>query len=404
MLELVSAERPPARSTRRMRVLQIGKFYPPYRGGIETHLQLLSERLAEQVDVEVAVSSEDSGTSAETVNGIRVTRVGTWCRPAGAPVSPALWRTIRTTDADIVHLHLPNPPAVLAYLASRCKARLVLTYHSDIVRQRMLGKLVNPLREMAMRRAAAVIATSPHSLNNSPLLVKYRDRAVVIPFGVPLEGYDECALSAIADVRRRFGQRIVLAVGRLIYYKGFSYLVQAMQDLDAALVLIGDGPLRAELENLAHSLGVEHKVHFLGLVDDIVPYYRAADVFALPSVARSEAFGIVQLEAMACRTPVVNTWLDSGVPYVSLDGLTGFTVPPADPQALAEALSRLLDDETLRRQFGAAGRQRVERIFSVDAMVDRTLRVYKSVTAEGSVAAGVSRPAGTATSIPVVPA
>jgi len=388
--------RAPAPTGRRLRVLQIGKYYSPYRGGIETHLQMLAERLDEYVDVEVVVSGAKTTTESGHVNGIRVTRLGTWSRLAGAPICPSLWGAIHHSNADILHIHLPNPPAVLAYLASRVRRRLVLTYHSDIVRQKILGKLVNPIRDLAMKQAAAVIATSPHSVNNSPMLARHRDRCVVIPFGVPLDGFDQCAADSVAKLRRRFGPRMILAVGRLIYYKGFEYLIRAMRGLDAHLVIVGDGPKHKELRMLSRSLGVASRVHLVGSVADVVPYYHAADVFVLPSVANSEAFGIVQLEAMACRTPVVNTQLDTGVPYVSPDGVTGLTVSPADPVALAGAVSRLLYDEALRARFAAAARLRVEQEFSVEAMVNRTMQVYEWVAAGRSVPAGslkLERPA-----------
>jgi rhamnosyl/mannosyltransferase len=170
-----------------------------------------------------------------------------------------------------------------------------------------------------------------------------------------------------------------LGVGRLVYYKGFEYLVRAMKEVEGHLVIIGDGPLRGELERLAESLGVSGRVSILTDVNDTRPYYQSADVFVLPSIARSEAFGIVQLEAMACSVPVVNTSLDSGVTYVSQHGVTGLTVLPEDSTALGKAINRLLDDPVLRSKFGAAGRQRVEQVFSLEEMSRKTLEMYVDV-------------------------
>src|SRR5206468_5042051 len=138
-------------------------------------------------------------------------------------------------------------------------------------------------------------------------------------------------------------------------------LTAAMQHIDARVLLVGDGPLRGELEGLAKRLGVEDRVVFLGEVSDVTPYYHAADVFVLPSIARSEAFGIVQIEAMACGRPVINTMLDSAVPFVSRNGETGLSVAPQNVEQLASAINLLLDDERLRPQYGRAARRRVER-------------------------------------------
>jgi len=201
----------------------------------------------------------------------------------------------------------------------------------------------------------------------------------VIPFGVDLSKFDRCDKDEVERIRRRYGPRIVVCVGRLIYYKGLDYLVEAMTGVSARLLVIGDGPLRPRLERQAVVRNIGDRAIFLGEVRDIVPYYHAADVFVLPSVARSEAFGIVQLEAMACGKPVVNTRLESGVPFVSPHGVTGLTVPPANPGALADAINLLLGDAQRRTEFGNAGRRRVQEEFSLELMIRRTLDVYDAV-------------------------
>jgi rhamnosyl/mannosyltransferase len=159
------------------------------------------------------------------------------------------------------------------------------------------------------------------------------------------------------------------------------HLIDAMRSIDGHLLIVGEGHLREELEKQARAQQVSAKISFLGEVHnhDIVPYYHAADVFALASIARSEAFGIVQLEAMACGKPVVNTNLDSGVPCVSLAGQTGLTVPPGDSAALAGAINKLLDDAELRNAYGLAARARVEREFDQDVMLDRMVGLYSQL-------------------------
>jgi glycosyltransferase involved in cell wall biosynthesis len=289
---------------------------------------------------------------------------------------------IARQEFDILHLHVPNPAAAAAYLVARGlgKSRLVITHHSDIVRQTRMRRLVRPLMRIAMGRAAAIIATSPDYLASSEELRPYIGKCRIIPYGVDLMRLEPGAneLARAADLRKQLPGPIVLAVGRLIYYKGFDVAIRAMAKVDATLLLVGEGPLRKSLEDLSDSLGVAAKIRFAGEVHnrDLLPYYLASDVFVFPSVARSEAFGIVQLEAMACRLPIVNTQLDSGVPYASRHLETGLTVPPGDVVALGSALRRLLESPTERKRFGVAGRLRVEREFSSLTMTSRHLDLY----------------------------
>ena len=346
---------------------------------MESHLQALCGGLRGRVELEVLVSSDQRRTTEEVLDSVKVTRVGTLFNLAAAPVCPETVGRIRESRADIVHIHWPHPTAVLAYLASGHRGRLVLTYHSDIVRQKVLGRLFWPVLRKAMGRADAVIVASPNYVESSPVLQRFKGKCRVIPFGIPLGPFDRVAPGEVVRIREQFGPRIVLGVGRLIYYKGFEHLIRAMKEVDAHLLIVGEGPLRGALEREANEAGVGGRVSFPGHVEDVVPYYHAADAFALPSVARSEAFGIVQLEAMACRKPVVNTSLDSGVTFVSVDGVTGLTVPPGDARSLARALDRLLRDSVLSAEYGRAARLRVEREFSLEAMTRRTLRLYDQV-------------------------
>ena len=362
-----------------LRVLHIGKFYPPHPGGMETHLQALCGELKQTINVEVLVANGARETSEEVINGVRVSRLGTFLNFGAAPVCPEMAGRVRQSKADIVHLHWPNPTAVLAYLASGHRGKLVFTYHSDIIRQRLLRKPFWPILRQALKRASAIIAASPNYVQTSPILQKFRERCRVIPFGLSLEQFDHPCEIEVARIRKQYGPRIVLGVGRLVYYKGFQYLIRAMREVEGHLLIVGNGPLLEELEREARAAGVRNRVTFLTDTQDVRPFYQAADVFALPSIARSEAFGIVQLEAMACGKPVVNTKLDSGVPFVSPHGITGLTVSPADAGALAGAINTLLDDTALSARYGRAARARVEQEFNLELMTRRTLQVYEEV-------------------------
>ena len=370
-----------ARLSYRPRVLHIGKFYPPSRGGIESHIADQSEALLEHTDLKVIVANHGRTISRETRNGVSVTRLPTWINVAGAPICPGMIREIREFQPDIVHIHLPNPGAVLAYLASGYSGLLICNYHSDVVRQKLLGRAFQPVLERVLNRADAIIVSSLNYAQSSPVLRSYQSRCRVIPYSIGHARFQQQDESQVEAIRKRFGPRIVLAVGRMVYYKGFEYLVRAMKKVDGTLLLIGTGPLHEALSTEILNLGLQAKVHLLGDVpDDQLPnYYRAAELFVLPSVERSESFGIVQLEAMACGRPVINTQLESSVPLVSENGVTGITVPPKDVDAMASAIGVLLGDDVLRQSYGKAARRRVHDRFTIESATSDLLSLYSEL-------------------------
>jgi glycosyltransferase involved in cell wall biosynthesis len=363
----------------KVRILHVGKFYPPEHGGMESHVHELVSELRDCVDQSVVVASKTRQSSYESVDGIPVTRLGALLDFCGAPVCPSMVKAIRSANADILHIHLPNPIAVMAYLASGFSGRLIFTYHSDIVRQKLLGSAFSSILHRALNKSDAIIATSDNYLKTSHVLSAHLDRCHVIPLGIPLERFRYPDPHIVDWIRNQYGPSIVVALGRLVRYKGFDDLLRAMTKVDGHLLLIGNGPLREELEALSRSLGIHDRVTILSGVADVVPYYHAADVFVLPSINRSEAFGLVQLEAMACGKPVINTALNSGVPFVSRNEETGLTVPPSDPDALAGAITRLLRDPDLRTRLGTAAKLRAQTEFNVETMARRTLSLYDTV-------------------------
>ncbi len=373
-------------------VLQVGKFYPPDEGGMETHLEGLSRHMVGRAGLEVLVSAKGRQTTHEIRDGVSITRAGTLATVRSAPLCPDLWRRMRGSRADIVHLHHPNPSAFLAYLLSGHRGRLIVTYHSDVVQQRWLNVVYGPIVRAVLRRSDAIIVSSQEYMGTSPMLRRYRDRCEVIPMAIEPQRFATADPAAVAAIRRQYGDRIVLAVGRLVYYKGLEFLVRAMRAVRGHALIIGQGPMRDALLAEAAAARVADRVTLLGHVADPLAFYHAARVFALPSHLRSEAFGIVQLEAMAARLPVVNTRIPSGVPGVSPDGVTGVTVAPGDPDALAAAINSLLDDPVRAAQLGEAGRRRVAARYSLESMTERTLALYRRVlTGEGPRSRGRAR-------------
>ena len=372
-----------------MRVVHIFKdYYPPTTGGIEQHMNLLCKRLARDVDVTVLVPSRSRRRLQEREDGVQLLRVPEFGRYASVPLCPTMPVELRRLRPDIVHIHFPNPMGDLAYLMSGCQAPLIITYHADIIKQRVFVPSYRPILRWLFDRAQRIIVASAEYMASSQFLGCYRGKCTIIPYGVDLGGLAlrDGEAAAVEALRRSLGigTPLVLFVGVLRYYKGLDVLLQAMAKVRRGrLVIVGRGPERATLEAIAAQLGVAGRVIFTGEVSEarLRVLLHAADVFVLPSIDRCEAFGIAQLEAMACGAPVVSTDLPTGVRFVNRDGETGVLVPPRDPDALAEALNRLSHAPELRSRLGQTARARIEAEFTAEQMAVKTLEVYRKVVA-----------------------
>ncbi len=383
-----------------MQILHIYKDYFPVVGGIENHIKMLAEAQAARGHaVSVLVTSRDHRTHIETINGVRVIFAARLATVLSAPISPALFALLRRETPDIAHLHFPYPFGEIAnYFCGRAR-RTIVTYHSDIIRQRITRALYRPLMTRVFARVDRIIATSPNYIASSPVLARWKDKCVVVPLGINPAPFE----NATAELQGTFSKTLsrntqhasfdyaalrsgrnthhvsLLFVGHLRYYKGLNYLIQALRELPRAqLIVVGAGPMERAWRARARQLGVDARIVFVGAVRDaeLPGYYAAADIFVLPASERSEAFGAVQLEAMAAGKPVVCAELGTGTSFVNVDGETGFVVPARDPRALAGAIARLIDDADLRARMGAAGRARVRREFTLEKMVERVMGVY----------------------------
>jgi len=370
-----------------LRVCHLGKFYPPASGGIETHLQTLARAQANLgLAVEVLCINHKAGPTVSEMDGpIKVTRFAPRFSAKKLDVSVALIQALRRVEADVFHVQVPNPTMVLALFVARPGQPIVVTYQSDVVRQRVLNALFTPVERLVYRRVRKILPTSPPYADGSKFLGRYRDRVHVLPMGLDLEPY----LRPTADdrhmaekIRNMYAKPLWLACGRLIYYKGLLNGVRALTHVPGTLLLVGDGPERAGLESEARRLKLTERVVFLGDLPcrKIVPYYLAATAFWFPSNARSEAFGLVQVEAMASGCPVINTEIPaSGVPWVSRHEETGLTVPINDPRALAAAARRLLDEPGLRERLSSEARRQARTRFDHLVMAKRSIEIYRSI-------------------------
>jgi len=271
-------------------------------------------------------------------------------------------------EADVVHIHVPFPLADAALLLSGFKGRVVVSWHSDVVKQKKLMTFYKPFMMKLLKRADCIITATKGHIDGSDYLPGFRRKCRIVPYGITPEDYLSVKRSPFLTDRLNDKKNIkVFFTGRLVYYKGVDILLKAFTMTEnCELFIAGTGEMEQELKDFAKRNNIGKKVHFLGFLPDneLKQAYADCDIFVLPSVAKSEAFGIVQLEAMVYGKPVINTKLPSGVPYVSVHGKTGLTVPPSDAKALAEAINTLAADEKMRESFGKAAAERVMTEFS----------------------------------------
>lgn len=362
-------------------ILQIGKYYPPEMGGTEVVTEQISRALA-KLGHWVNVLCFTKGSSLiETSSHTRVFRYPVLFSLKGQPVSLgyifsgiALVRT-----ADVIHVHAQNFLACLILFFRKREASVVLHWHMDVINKGFLGHCVRPLVFYLLNCADSVLVTSHCYLEGSQFLVKYKDRCFVLPLGRDVNVSPGSLPDDIVDFVR--GRRVVLSVGRLSEYKGFEYLINAAQLLDeqSCILIVGRGELFSKLNNLILTLGLFDRVKIISGVTDsqLSLLYASAHLFCLPSIYKSEAFGIVLLEAMAYSLPIVATDIDgSGVPWVNKQDVTGINVPVRNHVALADAINRIVSDSTLRDFYSLGSRKRYEDFFTEKAFFDRLTIFY----------------------------
>ena len=329
------------------------------------------------------VTNRGRQTVQEDIGGVRVIKTGRLATVSSAPISLGLFSWMRRLEADITHLHFPYPIGELAYLLAGRSRKMVITYHSDIVRQKYLLQVYKPFLYRLLARADAMTVSSPQYVQSSAYLCPLQDKCVVIPHGTDLSRFSRTpeVERQAQELRQLHRPPLILFVGLLRYYKGLSFLIEAMANVDAHLLVVGEGPQGAEWRELARKLDLGDRVKFLGRVSDgeLVALYHACDVFVLPAIHRSESWGAVQVEAMACGKPVICTELGTGTSFVNVHRETGLVVPPRDSGALASALNELLANDALRAEMGRKAEIRAKQEFSHTVMVERLVQFYRAV-------------------------
>ena len=365
-----------------MKVLQLGKFYP-IRGGVEKVAYDLMVGLSERgVHCDMMCAATQGGSRVIPINrNAHLICCHTWLKAAATMISPAMIFTLRKVcrQYDIIHVHHPDPMACLALYLSGYKGRVIVHWHSDIQKQKILLNFYRPLQNWLLRRADLVIGTTPVYLSESPFLQSVQKKSVCLPIGISPMLPDAKSVEAIRQ--RYMNKKIVFSLGRLVAYKGYCYLVAAAKYLgDDFVVLIGGtGALESELQREIDKLGLHEKVRLLGRIndEDLPAYYGACDVFCLSSVQKTEAFGIVQIEAMSCGKPVVATRIPhSGVSYVNAHGISGLNVTPGNAYELSEAIKTIVGNKETYEHFSKGAKERYETLFTKNIMIKKCLEIY----------------------------
>ena len=395
-----------------IRILQLGKFFPPDLGGMESVIKDITLGLNERgiacdvlcanskaqykediLDLHPKNSTKDFSPNrhkSHANHAIKIMRCYAFGKVASTAIAPQMIFKLRKIIAhyDIIHIHLPDPMANFALFCANHKGKkIIIHWHSDIIKQKFLLKFYAPLQHWLLKRADSIIATTKQYADFSPTLKPFSDKIVAIPIGIDsLYKSPKLAKSAeskIAESRR--DKKTIFALGRLVKYKGFEYLLESMRYLpDFTLYIAGNGAewanLKAQIKALSKvDLSLKNRIFLLGNIDERekMEHFNNDSIFVLPSITRNEAFGVVQLEAMSAKMPVIATDIKgSGVSFVNLHNESGLIVPPCDAKAIADAILRVMADYP---RFSEGAQRRYLAHFTKDKMIDKIIDLYDRI-------------------------
>ncbi|WP_374404557.1 glycosyltransferase family 4 protein [Niveibacterium sp.] len=375
-----------------MRVLH---FYKTYRseswGGIEQVMwQLCSASKQHGIRSEVLTLSRHGGDIDYDGHRVHRARLDFEIASNGFSASALRRLAVLARDVDVIHYHFPWPFMDLAHFMTRVNKPTVVSYHSDIIRQRHWLKLYSPLMRRFLASVSRIVVASPNYLRTSAVLAQLpQDKIDVVPYGLDRSAYPEPSPEQMAAWAARFGPRFFLFVGVLRYYKGLHILIEAARSTDYPVVIVGAGPVEAELRAQVQQLGL-HNVHFLGPVEEVdkVALIRLCHAMVFPSHLRSEAFGISLLEGAMYGKPLISSEIGTGTSYINIDGETGHVVPPSDPEAFRAAMRDLWEQPARAAEMGEQAAARFERLFTSEMMIGRYMQIYRQL-AHHTVRAGV---------------
>lgn len=365
-----------------MKVLQIGKFYPPFKGGMETVLKDLSQGLSKEGhNVRVICSSENNSYSHSHEQTLEVYKYPTKMILASQPLCPSLWINLRQhlKWADVIHIHSPNPIIELLIIILSWNKKIVCTHHSDIHRQKLLKVFYSPLWNIFKKKVNRFLIPTKNHIIYSDMINDIELKSSIIPFGLA-----ENFANDINRVQKPF-DNYFLFVGRLVGYKGLSYLIKAIGQTNENLIIIGRGPLKEELINQINKENLSKRIKIISDVEssaDLNSYYAQAKCFILPSISKNENFGMVQLEAMAHKLPLIITNIKSGVPTVSIPGKTSYLVEPRNTKELTEAIKKIVEKPDYSIRMGLEGYKLFHEKYTYESMINGHIKSYQEVLSE----------------------
>lgn len=368
---------------RKIKITHVSRFAYPYIGGIEAVIEQINESLPNQeFEKEVICCSNTDESSIK--DGVKYTRCKYLFDFAANSISPMLFFKLMFYKTDIIHFHMPVIQNlviwfILYHLGLLKYRKLIISYHGAIIGYDKFMKPFWPLYRYFYKKADKIHVLSPNVIECDSILTPYREKCEIIPYGIDVDV--EVKEEEVKKIKEQYkNKKIILCCGRLVKFKGFQYVIEAMKNIENAVLLImGDGPLMDTFKIYIEENNLKDKVFLLGSISDKKQkeiYYQACDIFILSSIHTSESFGIVQLEAMRCSKPVINTNLGTGVNYISIDGVTGFVVEPENVKQLENTINKLVQDKKLRNFFGQNARKRICDIFSYDKVKEKYRFLY----------------------------
>jgi glycosyltransferase involved in cell wall biosynthesis len=373
-----------------MKILQFGKFYPPVFGGIENVMYEITTGLNTKsgVKCDVLCSNNNNSFSITKHSSYKIIRTKSYGKYFSTSISPQLITKLSEIQSsyDVISVHFPDPMAAIALFIARPKAKIVIHWHSDIIKQKFLLKLFNPLQSWVVNRADLVLGATKSHINGSDKCAKIKEKSRVIPYPFDSSALKENTNNVLFEaLQKKFSNKVVIfSIGRLVYYKGFRYLIEAASNLNNNHVILigGEGILDKELQDQIDSNGLNDKVVLLGGISqkDLSAYYQLCDIFCLPSIFRTEMFGIVQLESMSFGKPVISTKLDrSGVCNVNINGETGVCVEIKNSFQIASAIKEMTQDKYKYERYSSNCVKRVEEVYKKEIIIDKIIDMYNDL-------------------------
>ena len=371
-----------------MKILQLGKFYPPDLGGIETVMQSLTEDLNQQnIQCDVLCSNSKNKYSEEKINGYVVYRTKSWGKYFSTSISPQMIFKLREIidNYDIVHIHHPDPMATLAlYYANTKKVKIVVHWHADIVKQKIILLFYSFLQQWMLRKSNLIVTTSTKQKNEIKWLKNFQEKTVSIPIGINQNSLN-VDKNQFNNIKNKYAdQEILCSLGRHVDYKGFEYLIKAGEFIDENKIILigGSGPLSNELNKIIDNNNLHEKVKLIGKIEQnqLGAYFKACSIFCLPSVARSEAFGVVQLEAMTFSKPLIATNIyGSGTSWVNKHNKSGINVETQNSKEIANAINLILSSHQKYEEFSENSFKRFKNNFMQEKMINSFINNYKKI-------------------------